>query len=523
MRAVPVAVVVLALTLATTPAAPRTWQIMPDGSGDAPTIQAGLDSASMGDTVLVSDGTYFEHEIVMKSRVCLRGSATGPSHPVVSGQRLGRVFYCNDLHYTTRIEALEIVNGFAEGSGVGAAGGGILIIGSSLTISDCKIAGNESPYGGGGVWCGGSATPTLSGCILEENRSPSGGGAGCSQSAPNWDHCAFIGNMSTGAGGGVWSGSSNASFVSCSFVDNLAGGEGGGLHAAYEGPVVTDCEFKGNHAASGGGMSCRQIAQTGSLTGCLFLGNSAGSGGGFAALSLASPSFTDCVFTENSSTIGDGGAVWAQDSAPPFSQCVFLGNSADDRGGAIHLHHTSSTVRECVFSGNSARLAGGAVHSSGQSSAHFIDCTFWGNSGVPGAGLAFGSSYYGADPTIENTIVAGNLVGEGVSCPAEIVPILTCCDLNGNAGGDWVGYIADQGDSNGNMSADPVFCDAQAGDFTLHLDSPCLDAPGCGQIGTYGLGCGVSTGVPAGRSERTSWSGLKRMFSHRAVREGGNP
>lgn len=36
----------------------RTWHIRSDGTGDAATIQAGVDSAGVGDTVLVAPGTY---------------------------------------------------------------------------------------------------------------------------------------------------------------------------------------------------------------------------------------------------------------------------------------------------------------------------------------------------------------------------------------------------------------------------------------------------------------------------------
>jgi hypothetical protein len=44
----------------------RTWYIKADGTGDAPTIQAGVDSAVAGDTVLVGPGVYSDtHQVLL--------------------------------------------------------------------------------------------------------------------------------------------------------------------------------------------------------------------------------------------------------------------------------------------------------------------------------------------------------------------------------------------------------------------------------------------------------------------------
>jgi hypothetical protein len=69
--------------------------------------------------------------------------------------------------------------------------------------------------------------------------------------------------------------------------------------------------------------------------------------------------------------------------------------------------------------------------------------------------------------------------------------VLTCCDIYGNAGGDWVGCIADQAGINGNFSDDPLFCDIAAGDYHLDDSSPCAPANNdCGVlIGVLGVGC----------------------------------
>jgi hypothetical protein len=113
--------------------------------------------------------------------------------------------------------------------------------------------------------------------------------------------------------------------------------------------------------------------------------------------------------------------------------------------------------------------------------------------------------------TIEDTIVAFSTAGGAIYCDYGGTPSLTCCDIFGNAGGDWVGPIAGQLGVNGNICEDPLFCDAANLDFTLHADSPCAPFtppnPECDLIGAWPVGCG-STPVIA-----TTWGRVKSQFA----------
>jgi hypothetical protein len=112
---------------------------------------------------------------------------------------------------------------------------------------------------------------------------------------------------------------------------------------------------------------------------------------------------------------------------------------------------------------------------------------------------------------LENTIIAFNDLGEAILCAdGNSSAHLTCCDLYGNEGGDWVGYIEDQYGINGNISEDPLFCDPESGDFTLHEDSPCapFTPPNeeCDLIGAWPVGC-EPTAVRVG-----TWGAIKAMY-----------
>jgi hypothetical protein len=213
-----------------------------------------------------------------------------------------------------------------------------------------------------------------------------------------------------------------------------------------------------------------------------------------------------------------GGAVSCGSTAPTIRNCVFRNNNAWE-GGAIFCQWSSALFEDCVIVENAAtEFPGGGVFLTG-ADVILRGCTIsYNESGVDpsgnrqGGGIAIhGSTFKPSLVTIENCLVSHALRGEGIYCDEVSTATISCTDIFGNAGGDWVGSIAPQGNINGNFSADPLFCDPDADDFTLHSDSPCL--PGnhptgedCGLIGALRQGCGpVSV-------ERESWARTKSKY-----------
>jgi len=135
------------------------------------------------------------------------------------------------------------------------------------------------------------------------------------------------------------------------------------------------------------------------------------------------------------------------------------------------------------------------------------NCTFWGNASPNGTVLA--GNY---QVVIENSVIAFSTQGPGVASYEDYAE-LSCCDIFGNAGGDWVGKIADQYGVDGNIGMDPLFCDPENGDLHLDAASPCApfspSNPECDLVGAWPVGCG---GTPV---TATTWGAIKALYASR--------
>jgi hypothetical protein len=191
--------------------------------------------------------------------------------------------------------------------------------------------------------------------------------------------------------------------------------------------------------------------------------------------------------------------------------CTFCGNTAD-YGAAISCTWMEGYVliRNSVFCHNSAEQEGGAI-GLGDNSPEIVGCSFFANSAPLGSAIAGG--YW---PMIAGCILAYGTGGRALYGQDELWgPTISCSDIFGNEGGDWVGVIAGQLGQHGNFSACPSFCNWDIEPYDLHLcsASPCLpgnhpDGVNCGLIGALGQGCDCS---PSG-TEPTTWGALKAMY-----------
>jgi YD repeat-containing protein len=226
---------------------------------DQPTIQAAINAAANGDTVLVSDGTYGEN-INFNGKAITVTSVNGPKVTTIDGGAVVSV-----VTFQTNETASSVLNGFTITNGFSNfEGGGILISGSSPTITNNIVTNNKACEGAGiDVGFGG---PLIRGNIVNNN-----GQAGCSGGVGGGGielrgastGAQVIGNTITGNnsgsgynGGGIGLWTPGPALIQGNLISGNTGGNGGGIGGANDtsGVRIIQNVIIGNTGFTGGGL-----------------------------------------------------------------------------------------------------------------------------------------------------------------------------------------------------------------------------------------------------------------------------
>src|SRR5579859_258867 len=333
--------------------------------GCGATIQACIDGASAGDTILISADDYTE-SLTLSKAVSLTGalSSTTILHALPNTRVLtvtGAV-----VNSSVVISGLTFTGGLVTGTLAcpDSCGGGILITDTAQPLLvNVRLISNTAAFDGGGLWTGGSIE--ADGSQFINNRAlgapvsyyyVGGNGGGLSASSANLVGSQFISNSAL-YGGGVQA--FTLVMTGTQFTSNASTFGGGGAFAYSL--VTTGTQFISNTTSGSGGGASTQLVNA---SGGLFEANSAaGIGGGLAMAPCAScgPDATliGTQFISNTAA-GDGGGLGST-TVVYLAGGRFQGNTAYS-GGGIYANQIQYYWSGTQVVGNSATTNGGGIY-----------------------------------------------------------------------------------------------------------------------------------------------------------------
>jgi predicted outer membrane repeat protein len=293
----------------TSTALATTWTVDDDGKADFNTIQAAVDAAATGDTIIVMPGTYTStsSEVVnlLGKEITLQ-SVDGYETTIIDGENARRGILCD----TGETEG-TVIDGFTIWRCAGDTGAGM------------KIDGIPN----------GETSPTVQHCFFSQNVATSAGGALFSRaSSSKILECKFLGNSTVGGGGAIYTMyNSSMEVLGCTFYSNTAYYSGGAIYGANNSEItILNCVFVSNSVQQYGGAIYLHIDAI--VNQCSFVANySATRAGGAIAVGASGPvAIQECVFSLNTS-FWDGAAIAALSGAhPTYYNSTFCDNSPSD-------------------------------------------------------------------------------------------------------------------------------------------------------------------------------------------------
>jgi Repeat of unknown function (DUF5648) len=444
-----------------------TLEVDADGRASYATIQAAVNAAADGDTVVLRPGTYTgagNRDIDLRRKAISIQSTDPGDVDIVEATVIDCQGTVTDPH--RGFDAVDFngeISGLTITGGVASDGGAIYCQNSDLILAHCRILDNA----------------TLSGEAQAESDGGSGGGVYSLNSTLEIIDCLVSGNAT---GAGMESRDATAG----------SGGDGGGVYVMGSALHIADSAIADNTTGAGGsgavggqgGRGAGLYATQATIDRCIVEGNTCGAGG-------------DSTDTGRGTggPGGDGGGVFCQTSVE-MSNSLLVGNRCgpggdgvtggdNGRGGGIWC--ASGRIEHCTIADNVAVK---------RRSWLITDRT-----DELGAGVLCS-----ADTTIDNSILWGNAPDQMVGQNCSLVTYSNIEE----------GVCSD---TRSNIAIDPLF--VQSGHWVDASDSETIVEPGdAGAVwasGNYRLSgtspC-INAGDPAhaGDADETDLEGQRRAF-----------
>lgn len=222
---------------------------------DAATIQAGINVAIDGDSVLVSSGTYIEN-VNFNGKNIVVYSTDGADLTTIDGGGLGSVVTFSSQENNAILDGFTITNGRGIlNDDNHFIGGGILCrYQSSPTLRNLIVEGNFTTGDtsmGGGIMCSYESDALIEDVIIRENAADYGGGFLAYQSSPTLRRVEVHHNNGRTTGGGIALWDSSAYLQDVTIHHNTAEYLGAGLWAHdHATPVLNKVTIADNNCTS---------------------------------------------------------------------------------------------------------------------------------------------------------------------------------------------------------------------------------------------------------------------------------